>query len=589
MLIRLRGVGRMFMNSARAGIVLGLIVLVGFAQADDVSWKPATPSLPAVPPAVPRQSSATQGLVFAPISHSSATASSPMPAGVTSSAHSAEPGLTWVPARTPAIPEQMPLPAPRPVIPDAFPPPAADPRPDTFPQPDVPKPMPLHPQLTPPEPVPAPTAGWSNEIWGTRTAADVIAGSTPEGTIVEAPANLRSKPVRYHGVSSPNVVLNRDHHFLDIFGLPLLGDDGNSVFLGEGAPVTNSYVQVEYLLWWLQTGTIPVLASTSNNGGFGFLNNPGSTAILGPGRFGPSLMDGMRIRAGTWFHGGGTGLDASFFFLGRRNTGFAVGSDTTPIITRPFFAPNPGVAGEFGEQVAYPGQSTGSLAVESNTSLWGADINLLNCVCRTCDSRSNWFLGFRHLNMQEGLRITENLIAGPMAPQPLGTSIVVQDSFQTRNRFYGAQLGWGVGRTRGRFDIDGRVSVALGSTHQELEIAGFQAITPPGGQTATYSGGLLATGPNLGTFSRNRFSVVPEFTMNLGYLFSPNFRAYVGYNLIYWSNVIRPGEQIDRTVDLTYIPNGPAVPFSGQVRPQPLFRSSDMWVQGIQFGAEFRW
>lgn len=585
------------MNSARAGIVLGLTVLggllAGLAQADDVAWKPATQAMTPTLQAVPPRSQPVQGLIFTPVSNPTFPAAMPSPFGSATStqtapvrtatpARTAEPGLTWVPVPMPATPIQAPLPAPlpapRPLIPDAFPP-----VPDNPTQPIPPA------KLTAPEAVPAPAAGWSNEIWGTRTAANVIAESAPDGVIVEAPVNTRSKPVRYHGVSSPNVVLSRDHHFLDIFGVPLIGDDGNSVILGEGAPVTNSYVSMEYLLWWQQPGTIPVLASTATNGGFGFLNNPGSTAILGPGRFGPSLMDGMRIRAGTWFHGGGTGLDASFFFLGRRSAGFAVGSDTTPIITRPFFAPNPGVNREFGEQVAFPGQSTGSLAVNNDAAFWGMDINLLNCVCRTCDSRSNWFLGFRHLNMQEGLGITETLTAGPMASQPVGTSIIVHDSFQTRNRFYGAQLGWGVGRTRGRFDIDGRVSVALGGTHQELEISGYQAVTPPGGQTQTFTGGLLAAGPNLGSFSRDRFSVVPEFTLNFGYMFSPNFRTHIGYNVIYWSDVMRPGEQIDRTVDLTYVPNGPAVPFSGQARPQPQFRSSDMWLQGIQFGAEFRW
>jgi hypothetical protein len=66
--------------------------------------------------------------------------------------------------------------------------------------------------------------------------------------------------------------------------------------------------------------------------------------------------------------------------------------------------------------------------------------------------------------------------------------------------------------------------------------------------------------------------------------------VYAGYNFLYWNNVIRPGDQIDRTVDVTFVPNPPAgVPASGQNRPQPLFRQSDLWVNGIQFGAELRW
>jgi hypothetical protein len=42
-------------------------------------------------------------------------------------------------------------------------------------------------------------------------------------------------------------------------------------------------------------------------------------------------------------------------------------------------------------------------------------------------------------------------------------------------------------------------------------------------------------------------------------------------------------------VDLTFVPNAPAVLPSGQNRPQPLFRQRDLVIHGIQFGAELRW
>jgi hypothetical protein len=58
----------------------------------------------------------------------------------------------------------------------------------------------------------------------------------------------------------------------------------------------------------------------------------------------------------------------------------------------------------------------------------------------------------------------------------------------------------------------------------------------------------------------------------------------VGYNLLFWSNVIRPGDQVDRVVDLTFVPNGPAVAASGQLRPEPLFRQSNLFVNGLQLG-----
>jgi hypothetical protein len=101
---------------------------------------------------------------------------------------------------------------------------------------------------------------------------------------------------------------------------------------------------------------------------------------------------------------------------------------------------------------------------------------------------------------------------------------------------------------------------------------------------------LLAAGPNIGSFDRNKFSVVPEATFNVGYMVTPTLRAYVGYNFLYWTNVIRPGDQIDRVIDLSFVPNSPTnVPASGLLRPQPTFRQSDLVVQGVQFGMELRW
>ena len=83
--------------------------------------------------------------------------------------------------------------------------------------------------------------------------------------------------------------------------------------------------------------------------------------------------------------------------------------------------------------------------------------------------------------------------------------------------------------------------------------------------------------------------MAPEFSLNLGYFVTPNIRLYAGYNFLLWTNVIRPGDQIDHTVDLTFVPNSPAAGFSGQDRPRPLFKQSDLVVNGIQFGVDLRW
>lgn len=566
-------------RSVASAVVAGLFA-AGTAWADDPGWTPPVP-----PAAQPAQ-------VAPPAAAPPANDPGWNPTRVD--------GPKWVPVAGHAPPAVDTLPGttvPVPQLPD---------KPDATPQ--KPEQVPPPRQLTPPRDgdggprpgapaarLPTPEA-LPTAMWGGRPAECPPA-------LEPAPGGLNpAVPVRHKTFGSPSLTLSRDYHFLDLFGLSLLnGEEGDTVVLTEGPATDRYFVQAEYLMWWVRRGDIPVLASTAPEptgpgGNFGFLGRPGTAVLLGPGPFGDSFRSGFRVRAGAWLDDcAGCGIDGSFFFLGRRTDTFAVNSGLFPVIARPFFAPNVApetgqVIGEFAQVVA-GGGTTGSLLVEQTSQLWGADVNLRGCVNRTCAASAEWFVGYRHLNLREDLTITESLVAGPLdAPQPPGTRIVVQDQFKTRNQFHGGQVGYAVGRRWGRFDVNARASVALGVTHQELDITGSQAILQPGQQTpAVFHGGLLAVGPNLGHFTNNEFSVVPEATFNVGYMVTPTLRAYVGYNFLYWTNVIRPGEQIDRVVDLTFVPNARPVAFSGLNRPQPLFQQSDFWAQGLQFGLELRW
>jgi hypothetical protein len=362
-------------------------------------------------------------------------------------------------------------------------------------------------------------------------------------------------------------------------------------------------VRGEYLLWWVPGFPTPVLATTNADPTLnGFLGEPGTTSILGPGGFLGSTRSGLRLRAGAWINDCRTcGIDAGFFFLGSRSQTTTLTSDQFPTITRPVFVPNivPSTGlplGENGEAVAIPGILRGAISAHGDSSLWGADVNFRKRLCTCCDVRAEVFAGYRFLSLRESLTITEDITvvgAGGSqigTPDPIGTHVVVQDRFATRNYFNGGQIGGLYERRLGRWQFDARGSVALGDTHQVLEISGFQVRQRPGMAPMVFTGGLLAAGPNLGHFDRDRFSVVPELTLNVGYWVTPNVRLFAGYNFLVWTNVIRPGDQIDHVVDLTFVPNSPpGAPFSGLNRPQPLFKQTDLVVNGIQFGLDWRW
>jgi Putative beta barrel porin-7 (BBP7) len=57
---------------------------------------------------------------------------------------------------------------------------------------------------------------------------------------------------------------------------------------------------------------------------------------------------------------------------------------------------------------------------------------------------------------------------------------------------------------------------------------------------------------------------VPEVSLDMGYRFTSFFRASVGYDLLYWSSVARPGDQV------LGVPKG-----------------TDYWAQGLHFRLGF--
>lgn len=108
-----------------------------------------------------------------------------------------------------------------------------------------------------------------------------------------------------------------------------------------------------------------------------------------------------------------------------------------------------------------------------------------------------------------------------------------------------------------------------------------QAIAQSGAFSAIAPGGLLAQPTNIGSFSQNRFALIPQVNVKLGYQVLPGLRITVGYNFTYVTRVLRPGDQVDTTVNGTQIAGGTLV---GPVCPQVLFNDTGIWLQGVTAG-----
>jgi hypothetical protein len=190
----------------------------------------------------------------------------------------------------------------------------------------------------------------------------------------------------------------------------------------------------------------------------------------------------------------------------------------------------------------------GTFAVTRSSFLQSADLNLLANVCCACGYRVDVLAGFRYLQLDEKLQVIQDFISSD------GTEVDLwNDEWHTRNQFYGGQLGGRARFCRDSFFADVGAGVALGVTHEQVDIGGglTQTTFSPGVdafgnpivniQVSRTNGGLLS---QPASFSRDRFAVVPEVNVDAGYEFNRFCRASVGYNFLYWSSVARPGDQV---------------------------------------------
>ncbi len=373
---------------------------------------------------------------------------------------------------------------------------------------------------------------------------------------------------------------------------------------GGDLPPTKWYARGEYLLWWTKNDTTPPLVTTapaSVNGSpaFGALGQPGTTVLFGGG-LDRNPFSGGRFALGYYLDDcAEKALELSGFFLGQRSASFEANSGNTPVIARPFFAVNPGPNnGQTVQLVSFPGLVTGQVRVRTPSELWGLEANLFCQWCCGCNWRVDPFVGFRYLNLHESVSVHEDLLFGPASagvpPNLAGKIGAVDDRFATTNQFYGGQVGVEGRWQQDRWTLDGRAKLGLGATHQSLLVNGSQELTDPVTHLRTqFVGGLLALDSNIGRFDRTRFAVVPELSLTAGYYLTDRLRALVGYNFLYWSSVVRPGEQIDPRLDLNRIPNfllpNTPAPAASTVSPARLFNTTDFWAQGVTLGLEYRY
>ena len=350
------------------------------------------------------------------------------------------------------------------------------------------------------------------------------------------------------------------------------------------------WVTLEGLAWWTSGSRTPALATQSSAGTLqsnaGVLGLPNTSVLFGGGDLFDGASAGFRIRGGKTIDCG-SGINFEVFRLGIQNENFLIGSDGTTILGRPFTDSLTGQ--QNAELFSFPGIAKGQLRIHGESRMYSAAAHLYRLAEEEpgCgDTRDQYSAviqaGPRFASLKDAIFMQE-YVTGNQS----GIQNVLRDSFKTDNAFLGGEVGVRLQRQTNSGFIQGNLGLALGMTRQELESFGDTTKRTSQGATTHFPGGLLAQRTNSTAISRNRFSVMPQAEFKIGFETAWGWDMTVGYNVFYWSKVLRATEQIDTNVNPNLLPPE-TVPFTGPQQPSVLLKESGYLAHGIAFGLEKR-
>jgi hypothetical protein len=348
------------------------------------------------------------------------------------------------------------------------------------------------------------------------------------------------------------------------------------------------WFDAEYLLWFIKASPLPpLLTSGSAQDTFpAALGQPHTQTVIGDDSVQTGVHSGGRFSTGYWFTDSHIlGMDASFLFLGSQSKTLGAASDGDPVLGRPFINVLNGQ--ETASAVAYPNFQSGTFTARLTGQLWVADVDARTALFYQPTCQLSLLGGFRYLNLGESLHTFED---DTFAPNTGVTQAQISDWIRTSNNFYGGQMGTAFNWVRNRWSVDLLGKVALGVMDECAHLSGASLFTYPGNSATALGVGSLVQPSNSGSYGKDRFAVIPEGTATLGFAVTQHIRLTLGYTFLYVSSVFRPGDQIDRTMNPTEVASYLAnQPISGPARPNFLFKSTDFWAQGVNFGVQVRY
>jgi hypothetical protein len=347
----------------------------------------------------------------------------------------------------------------------------------------------------------------------------------------------------------------------------------------------DGWAEVDYLLWWRSGRYMPPLVTTQPNSGV----LPSATILFGNGEIDEQVRPGGRLNIGVWLDPCEVlGLGVRYLGVGESPVEYSLDSDELGFFARPFndASVDPAVATAFpiaNNLAAVP--TTGNLLIRSDSEVHAGDVYLRRAVRRVCGVRLDLLAGYQAARIDEDLSIDSLTVT-----QRLDTieSLAVSDIFDTKNEYNAGYFGLQADYRHCNWSLDVMAKFAFGNMHQTVSIDGQTVATDANGGVSVRNSGLLAqAATNVGVHVQDEFAFMNDTSVKLSYHATQRLKLSVGYSLMYWSNVVRPGDQINLNVDSRLLGDPPDNPDPPITQPAFVFKTTDFLLQGINLGMQY--
>jgi Putative beta barrel porin-7 (BBP7) len=397
-------------------------------------------------------------------------------------------------------------------------------------------------------------------------------------------------------------------------------------FLGGGGPA-RIWFGADYLRWVPKSMDVNYpFATTSAPADLGILGRATTSALLGADRnISFDASNGFRAWVGmSWDDAGTLGAELSGFWVDKQSktTDFGGNSSGLPVLAVPFFDANAGAQGSY--IISFPGINSGSIRVETSTRALGGELNcVLNLYPSGGDQPGGLVLlaGLRFWQLKEtfselttsstfGVPPGGVVPPGTLPPPAFGASffpgaggvfagtffgpalapytVQTTDRIQTRNDFYGANIGFRGDIGYGNWFLNLTGKFAAGYMRQQADVIGSSSLTTAGGLVSIQPGGLFSVADDLGRHHKDRFAILPEGGVSVGYQLCSWMKLSAGYTYMWTNTVIRPTNTITPVLNPNLIPVSPV--FNGNAPssfvPRNVVNESDFHLHGFTAGIE---